>query len=67
MAEKLKSELARRLWIVMDCVDLENTLENDYLVAKIGFDTEENEPLQGYTYIHAILIRRSDLRSQLSS
>ena len=29
-----------------------------YLVAKIGFDTAENEPLQGYCYIDQILIRR---------
>ena len=25
-------------------VDLEKCLKNEYLVAKIGFDTEENEP-----------------------
>ena len=25
-------------------IDLEKCLKNEYLVAKIGFDTEENEP-----------------------
>ena len=25
-------------------VDLENALKNEYLVAKIGLDTDENEP-----------------------
>ena len=28
----------------VDLIDLEKTLKNETLVAKIGFDTEENEP-----------------------
>ena len=28
----------------VNLVDLEKCLKNEYLVAKIGFDTEENEP-----------------------
>ena len=29
---------------VLNLVDLEKCFKNEYLVAKIGFDTEENEP-----------------------
>ena len=28
------------------CSSRKNNAENEYLVAKIGFDTEENEPLK---------------------
>jgi hypothetical protein len=35
------------LWVVqkrVHCADLEKMLQNEYLLAKFGFDTAENEP-----------------------
>ena len=32
-------------------VDLEKILKNEYLVAKIGLDTAENEPQKGKNYL----------------
>ena len=42
----------------MHCVDLGESFPNEYLLAKIGVDTAENEPLEVWGKIYSILFNR---------